>query len=380
MGEKIQTPKVFISYSWTTPEHADWVRELATELMDNQVDVILDQWELEEGQDKFEFMERMVTDEDVDKVIIVSDERYSRRADNRQGGVGTETQIISPELYERVNSEKPQEKFVALVTEKRDDGKAYLPTYLRGRIYIDMSTPEMRVDKFDELLRWTFDQPLHEKPELGKAPAHLFKSEGPNLGTSSRARRAMKLIREGNAAAHGAVKEYFDTVAANFERFEVERTDDRPFDEVVLESIEHFLPYRDELVECFKLIAIYQRDDESIEAVRSFFEKILPYKLSNRGAGQPQNVRDNFCFIIRELFLFCVAILIKNKRFVYLKYLLDNLYYVYKEEVVLDHGYVDFTYLDCYNETLDKIRNERLKLNLISVSTNKLIEREKKIK
>jgi TIR domain len=54
-------PKLFISYSWSNAEHEQWVVNLATELRDSGVDVILDKWDLKEGHDAIAFMEQMVT-------------------------------------------------------------------------------------------------------------------------------------------------------------------------------------------------------------------------------------------------------------------------------------------------------------------------------
>ena len=53
-------PKLFISYSWTDKNHEEWVLELAKDLCNNGVDVILDKWHLKEGQDAAVFMEKMV--------------------------------------------------------------------------------------------------------------------------------------------------------------------------------------------------------------------------------------------------------------------------------------------------------------------------------
>src|SRR5215510_7410388 len=39
-------PKVFISYSHDSTPHKRWVSELATQLQNNGIDTILDQWEL----------------------------------------------------------------------------------------------------------------------------------------------------------------------------------------------------------------------------------------------------------------------------------------------------------------------------------------------
>ena len=55
-------PKLFISYSWSTPEHEQWVVDLAAELVNSGVDVVLDKWALREGHDSIAFMEQMVTD------------------------------------------------------------------------------------------------------------------------------------------------------------------------------------------------------------------------------------------------------------------------------------------------------------------------------
>ena len=51
-------PKLFTSYSWTNQDHEKLVINLATELVENGVDVILDKWHLKEGQDAHSFMEK----------------------------------------------------------------------------------------------------------------------------------------------------------------------------------------------------------------------------------------------------------------------------------------------------------------------------------
>ena len=54
-----ETPKAFISYSWTSPEHEKWVLQLAKELEESGIHVIIDKWDLGEGADKYEFMEKL---------------------------------------------------------------------------------------------------------------------------------------------------------------------------------------------------------------------------------------------------------------------------------------------------------------------------------
>lgn len=99
-------PKIFISYSWSSPGHEDWVINLAERLVSDGIDVKIDKWDLKEGHDMFDFMESMVNSKDIDKVLIILDETYSVKANSKKGGVGTETQIISPEIYKNVSQEK----------------------------------------------------------------------------------------------------------------------------------------------------------------------------------------------------------------------------------------------------------------------------------
>ena len=99
-------------------------------------------------------------------LIIICDEKYVSKADGRSGGVGTETQIISREVYEK----QDQGKFVAVITAKDEQGKPYLPTYYKSRIYIDLSEPDSYTDNFEKLLRWIYDKPLYTRPEIGKRP------------------------------------------------------------------------------------------------------------------------------------------------------------------------------------------------------------------
>jgi hypothetical protein len=44
------------------------------------VDVTIDKWDLKEGHDAIKFMERMVTDAEIKKVIVVLDRTYAEKA------------------------------------------------------------------------------------------------------------------------------------------------------------------------------------------------------------------------------------------------------------------------------------------------------------
>lgn len=117
--------------------------------MHDGIYVVLDKWKLKEGQDKYAFMERCVNDPEISKVLIICDKAYADKANRRDGGVGNETEIISGEVYGKVK----QEKFIPIIAECDEDGEPFVPTYIRNRIYIDLSEEEKYDDQYERLVR-----------------------------------------------------------------------------------------------------------------------------------------------------------------------------------------------------------------------------------
>lgn len=179
----MNNPKVFISYSWSSPEHEQRVLNIAKELVDNGVDAIIDKWSLREGDDADVFMERMVSDPEIQKVLIVCDKMYSEKSDKRTGGAGTEAQIISRKIYEQTD----EGKFVVAAFELNEEtGKPYLPIYYGSRMYIDFTDPNKYATKFEELIRWIFNKPLYLKPQLGRIPDYILSDNKKNIRNYSR--------------------------------------------------------------------------------------------------------------------------------------------------------------------------------------------------
>lgn len=159
-------PKVFISYSWGNQEHQMKVLALATSLVNDGINVLLDKWEISAGNDMNHFMEKSVTDPTVDKVLLLLDKDYSFKADNRSGGVGTETQIISQQVYESVN----QEKFIPVIFERDSNGEICKPAYLRSRFHYDLSREENYDREYRNLIRNLYGVATYKKPQLGIRP------------------------------------------------------------------------------------------------------------------------------------------------------------------------------------------------------------------
>ena len=370
--EQIPSPKLFVSYSWSNSQHEQWVIELATSLRESGIDVILDKWDLKEGHDAYAFMEKMVNDPEIEKVAIVCDETYSEKADGRAGGVGTETQIISKEVYDN----QQQDKFVAVVAEKDEQGRAYLPTYYKSRIYIDLSEPDSYSENFERLLRWVYNKPLYVKPELGKQPAFLVDANAIKLGTTASFKRAIDAIKNNKPHAVGATDEYLELFSNNLERFRIEKTEEE-YEEQIVNNIAEFIPYRNEAIQLFMAIAQYAPTEENIVKLHRFLESLIPYMLRPLELTQYTEWDfDNFRFIVHEVFLYAFSILIRYERFDQANYLLQNQYYVAGRSNYGQNVMVNFTiFRQCMY--LLQARKKRLELRKLSFRATLLEERSK---
>lgn len=161
-----KSPKVFISYSWDSEEHREWVRLLADRLLENGVDAYVDKYDLSLADRLPQFMEQQITDSDF--VLIVCTKTYRDKANNRTSGVGYEGHIISAELL----SGKNERKFIPIIKEGR--APEILPTFLAGKYGIDLSNAEYFEENFNDLLTTIFG--VKKKPKLGQVPREIKKS------------------------------------------------------------------------------------------------------------------------------------------------------------------------------------------------------------
>jgi hypothetical protein len=153
---------VFISYSWDSEEHQNWVLNLANTLVTNGVDVILDQYELSAGKEMTFFMEKSLT---ADKILIILTPKYKAKADKREGGVGYEYSLFTQEYYDK---QPDQTKIIPIL--RTGDKDTSSPTFIKTRLYHDMRNDPTFDAKVFELIKIVIDKPLVPKPILGKIP------------------------------------------------------------------------------------------------------------------------------------------------------------------------------------------------------------------
>lgn len=364
-----QAPRCFISYSWTSREHEEWVLQLGTELRQSGTDVILDKWDLREGQDPHVFMEAMVTDETITKVLLVCDAKYVERANGRSGGVGIESQIISPEVY----ASAKQTKFVAVVRERDADGKALIPTYYGSRIYIDLSADDLYRQNFEQLVRWIFDKPIYVKPAIGKPPEFLNEERPKLFGNAAAYHSAMEALKAGRPNFKGAAEDYLSSVIGELSAFRIQGQHER-LDEVVFDSIESLSPCESQILALLTTMSSYRSGEDSFQIADRFFESLLEFYESPSDAGNYTDWHfDNFKFFGHELFLSLMGFLLRRENFEFAGHLMSHRYYRTSRHSAAKS--VSYAYLWAGMPSLNEGRNKRLELRRVSLHADLLKER-----
>lgn len=307
-------PKVFISYSWSNQDHINWVINLAKRLRSDFVEVIIDKWHLKEGHDKYHFMEQMVNDPTIFRVLMILDQQYAEKANERRGGAGTETQIISAEIYNKIR----QEKFIPIIAQRDDDGNPFIPTYLKTIIYRDLSSDETFEDEYDEILRNIFQRPSYVMPQLGKPPAHLFE-ELPNDFRTSALIRKIDTVATKNPSMLGVLaRDFLEELYSLLSNSGIIEKPSNVYIDLgkqLYDNIQSCRPLRDDYI---NLVDYISKSPVAIDfdIMSGFFEKLTLLKDPQDGSGSwfPEAF-SNFMFMYHELFLYTVAIALKNDNY-----------------------------------------------------------------
>ena len=160
--ESSAIPTVFISYSHDTREHKQWVARLATALMAKHVQVVIDQWDLEPGDDVPKFMERAV--KKADRVLMICTEPYVRKANDGKGGVGYEAMVVTGELVRDLGTRK----FIPII--RQGDSEPVVPDCVGTRLWVNFSSDGEFESALAELVETLHKAKHLTKPALGPNP------------------------------------------------------------------------------------------------------------------------------------------------------------------------------------------------------------------
>ncbi len=352
---------MFISYSWSSPGHQARIRQWAEQMVSDGVDVVLDVWDLKEGDDKYAFMEKMVTDNSVTHVLVFSDSEYAAKADARKAGVGTESQIISGEVYSKVQ----QSKFIPLVCEFDDSSEPFLPTFLKSRIWIDFSSPEAANDNWEQLIRVLYGKPAYNKPALGKAPTYLS-TDANVLASPTLAKFAV--LKQAIIQEKRGLKLYRqDFLNACCDYADVLRIRARPgvsnMGQRVQEDCGKLKLVRDQIVDWVLLESAVLPSEDFGEALVSILERLLELKSRPPEINSWNDVWfEAHRVFVYETFLYTVASLMKTEAFGSLRLVLTGHYLLPDTAPRRSNGFDTFDAFYGHSETLQILAPEGQRL------------------
>lgn len=156
-------PRCFISYAWDRKAHENWIVKLATALVANGVKVSLDLWDIQPGSDLPKYMETTIGRSH--HVLLICTAKYAQRANDRVGGVGWETSVVTGQMFEGT---KPKRKFCPIL--RKGNPRQAIPSFLKGRLYIDFRGRRFN-EPLEQLLRHIYKSPRHKRPALGPPPS-----------------------------------------------------------------------------------------------------------------------------------------------------------------------------------------------------------------
>ncbi|WP_281322208.1 toll/interleukin-1 receptor domain-containing protein [Flavobacterium aestivum] len=347
--------KIFISYSWGNKEHQDWIVNLGTRLMSDTVDVVLDRWSLKDGHDIFSFMEEMVNSEEIFRVLIISNSKYQEKADEREGGVGTETQIITPKIY----SNQKQDKFIPIVLERDENGNPCLPIYLSSRKYIDFSREENFEDSYEELLRNILETPSIPKPKLGiNAPVYITENKINLSEINSKIRTIENQIKRNPKINPKYTVDFIEAFLENLWEFQPDEVprDINSFGEKLVETLKAYKPLREDFIKFIELITSIEVEIDT-DIIIEFFENAPIYEKPREDINSWNPAKfDVFKIIFQELFIYVIAVSLKNRNYNLTSDLLNSKYYT-KDAYSRTQEPKKFSFLYNYHQNLETYMN-----------------------
>lgn len=356
----MEPPKVFISYSRHPKENQIRVEQLVEKLFSDGVHCVMDIYDLKDGQDKNKFMEQMVNDPTVNKVLLICNKEYADKANARKGGVGIESTIVSEEIY----SNAEQTKFIPVVFENDANGKACVPTFVKSRIFIDLSSEDKFTEGYDQLLRDIYDKPMHKRPVLGVMPTYLREDKPAFLPTAHKVETIKKSILEGRPNVETLIQDYLELFLSILPSYKIkfDEFNNTNFIQKVEEGIIQMLPLRDDFISFLQTIAktSYCTGELFVDFIERYLQTLEDNEIDLLEGSQLDSlIFDHFRYFNYDWFLSISQVLIKAERFDVLNAIVKNHYCVVnKNHMINSVDELSFTHFHKYNYTLNRYKNE----------------------
>ena len=286
---------------------APLVLDIVDKLYANGVHAIVDEYDLKPGQDIHAFMESSILDTNNGHILLMCDKAYQEKANAREGGVGAEVSIYTPEVYGNVD----QQRIIPVVLETDEQGHACVPMFVKSRYYVDLSAPDRFEEAFESLLRTILDVPKRTRPRLGSVPDFLTSDEPPSYaGLQGIARQMQNLQTPSDNVRYlfnrlsESVVPYLDELAAH-----------KDPDTDLPSRIDKTRPIRDLLLQIFRE-CVERRivsGTELGEFIETLYNGITPFTPQNQSIGTEDE--EHYHFFFWELFVCVVTLLIHTKSY-----------------------------------------------------------------
>lgn len=348
-------PIVFISYARTNPKYQEKIVNFANTLRGNGIDAKLDELELKIGHDLYYFMEQNIK-EDADFILLMLNKEFVEKANKREGGVGTETQIIAKDVYDNTQ----QEKIIPIILEYNKNGKPYLPTFIESRYCIDLSSDEKYSENYELLLRTLYNEPKNLKEELGEKPKWLDEKNVYYSKTSSIIKRFDYQVETHPERFNFMIEEFFSEYLEYLKTFKIKFINNNinTISKEFYENLENYELLKNDLTTiCEKMFKVGKYEKINCDIIIDFLTNISSL-VTMREIGETYNIYEfvGFDFILREIFLYFIAFGLKYKNYNLIGDLLHSPYYLnnkYGESMETKH----FVNLDHYSGYANNLLN-----------------------
>src|SRR5260221_2756677 len=346
------SPKIFASYAWSE-ERSAMVREVCERLKADHVDVLLDQWHLKEGDDDYHFMEKSVNDPTVTAVLLFCDKLYAKKANSRTAGVGAESQMISPEVYESFSNSR----VIPLICERDEHGKEYRPHFVKSRFYIDFSSEELINANWEQLIRRIYGKPQFKEPPSGPVPSYILEPERQPRQSVGKFLHWQQTAAKNGALLSIAERDYLTALLADLKAlYWQQRSEGKDAYELLPAELNSAKVMRDELLELFAVNAAQTSGHTGSGRIGSILDRLLALRSFDPAAGnRPAVGSEALNLFLYELFLYTITQLVASEDYHVAGNLLDrpyatgNHYYQGQNFPTFATFYTDSKILEDYN-------------------------------
>lgn len=300
-------PHVFISYAQEEETRIN-VEYFAERLMSDGVNVTIDFWDLKEGQNMYRFMEKCVSDASIDFVLLLCTPLYTQKANDNNGGVGTESTIIMPEIY--ANAE--QTKFLPIIFSRDESNNYQKPLFLKSLIHFDL-TDDNYEKEYQKIVRTLFGKPEQQKPEIGSPPAFLD-AKKKQLKTDE----IQLSYRKVDYSVLENRLHFFNNLKDDLDMFDIEYDEIKEQDSFTLVNQKYIelQPLKENLVEFMKqCVSNISNSDDLLNMLDDLIPILYKKTKFNNSGTYKSAMFDHFKVLLHEMLLYFASLLIKYQKY-----------------------------------------------------------------